>query len=155
MPSRITDSEHRRRWIAAGGIVALVAVATIVVVITGSASSDSPGVGPAGTYSAHRIDDVPRWIHDEQLPPEALNGAKLFAVSGCTTCHTYAGSGTSALHAPDLTAVGSRGLGIAFLTRFLACPSCVRPGSPMPSYPIGSKRLHDLAVFLEASKGVR
>jgi cbb3-type cytochrome oxidase cytochrome c subunit len=136
-----------------GGIVALVAVATIVVVIAGSASSDSPGVRPTGTYSAHRIDDVPRWTHNEHLPPNALDGAKLFAVSGCTTCHTYAGSGASALNAPDLTAVGSRRLGTAFLTRFLACPSCVRPGSPMPSYSIGAKRLHDLAVFLEASKG--
>jgi hypothetical protein len=140
--------------IAAGGIVAIVAIAAIVVVATGSGSSDSPGVGPPGRYS-NDAQQVPRWIHEEQLPPDALNGAKLFAVSGCTTCHTYAGSGTSALNAPDLTAVGSRGLGIAFLTRFLACPSCVRPGSPMPSYPLGSKRLHDLAVFLDASKGLR
>src|SRR5262245_49015071 len=144
--SRLTDSQHRRRWIAAGGIVALVAVASIVVVIAGSASSDGPGLGPPGRYSSD-AKQVPRWIHEEQLPPDALAGAKVFATAGCTTCHAYAGSGTSALNAPDLTAVGSRGLGIAFLRRFLACPSCVRPGSPMPSYPIGSKRLHDLAVF--------
>jgi hypothetical protein len=148
------NAGRRRLLIAAGGIVALVAVATIVVVIAGGASSDSPGTGPPGRYS-NDARQVPRWIHDEHLPPDALNGAKLFAVSGCTTCHTYAGSGTTALNAPDLTAVGSRGLGIAFLTRFLACPSCVRPGSPMPNYAIGSKRLRDLAVFLEASKGVR
>jgi hypothetical protein len=29
----------------------------------------------------------------------------------------------------------------------------VNPGSPMPSFPLGKKRLHQLAVFLEASKG--
>jgi cbb3-type cytochrome oxidase cytochrome c subunit len=150
------DARRRRRWIAAGGIVALVAVATIVVVITGGASSDSPGVGPAGTYSAHTIDDVPRWIHEEQLPPDALNGAKLFAVSGCTTCHTYAGSGTSALHAPDLTAIGSRHLGVDYEVQKLRCPECVTPGSVMPRFDsLGAKRLRQLAVFLEASKGVR
>jgi hypothetical protein len=30
----------------------------------------------------------------------------------------------------------------------------VNPGSPMPSFPLGKKRLHQLAVFLEASKGI-
>jgi menaquinol-cytochrome c reductase cytochrome b/c subunit len=100
------------------------------------------------------IQDVPRWIQQENLPPAAEPGAKLFATAGCTACHTYAGSGGSNLGAPDLTAIGSRNLGIDFQIRHLECPSCVNPGSPMPKFAsLGPQRLHQLAVFLEASKG--
>ena len=98
--------------------------------------------------------DVPRWIQAEKLPPAAIPGAKLFAVSGCTACHVYNGSGGAALGAPDLTNIGSRHLGIDYQIRHLKCPSCVNAGSPMPKFAsLGDKRLHDLAVFLEASKG--
>ena len=100
------------------------------------------------------IADVPHWITAEKLPPAALPGAKLFATAGCTACHTYLGAGGSQLGAPDLTAIGSRNLGIDFQIRHLQCPSCVTPGSPMPKFAsLGNARLHDLAVFLEASKG--
>src|ERR1700741_4237265 len=33
------------------------------------------------------IQDVPRWIQQENLPPAAVPGAMLFATSGCTACH--------------------------------------------------------------------
>jgi mono/diheme cytochrome c family protein len=98
--------------------------------------------------------DVPHWVKSQNLPPAAIPGAKLFAVSGCTACHTYAGSGSSNLGAPDLTAIGSRNLGIQFQIDHLKCPSCVNPGSPMPKFAsLGEKRLRQLAIFLEASKG--
>jgi menaquinol-cytochrome c reductase cytochrome b/c subunit len=100
------------------------------------------------------IQDVPRWIQQENLPPAAVPGAKLFASAGCTACHTYAGSGGSNLGAPDLTNIGSRNLGIQFQINHLKCPSCVNPGSPMPKFAsLGEQRLHQLAVFLESSKG--
>ena len=100
------------------------------------------------------IQDVPRWASTEHLPASALPGAKLFATAGCTACHTYAGSGGSNLGAPDLTAIGSRNLGIQFQINHLKCPSCVNPGSPMPKFEsLGETRLHQLAIFLEASKG--
>jgi mono/diheme cytochrome c family protein len=100
------------------------------------------------------IADVPSWIKAEKLPPAAVPGAKLFAVAGCTACHTYNGAGGAQLGAPDLTAIGTRKLGIDFQIRHLQCPSCVNPGSPMPKFAsLGTARLHDLAVFLEASKG--
>jgi menaquinol-cytochrome c reductase cytochrome b/c subunit len=98
--------------------------------------------------------DVPRWIQQENLPPAAVPGAKLFATSGCTACHTYAGSGGSNLGAPDLTDIANRHLGIATQIKHLQNPSSVTPGSPMPSFAsLGNTRLHQLAVFLEASKG--
>jgi menaquinol-cytochrome c reductase cytochrome b/c subunit len=100
------------------------------------------------------IADVPHWISAEHLPAAAVPGAKLFAVAGCTACHTYLGAGSSNLGAPDLTSIGTRHLGIAFQIRHLQCPSCVNPGSPMPKFAsLGTARLHQLAVFLEASKG--
>jgi mono/diheme cytochrome c family protein len=100
------------------------------------------------------IADVPGWIKAEKLPPAAVPGVKLFAVAGCTACHTYLGAGSSNLGAPDLTQIGTRNLGIDFQIRHLQCPSCVNPGSPMPKFAsLGTKRLRELAVFLEASKG--
>jgi len=100
------------------------------------------------------IADVPNWVKAEHLPPAALPGANLFATAGCTSCHTYLGVGSSNLDAPDLSAIGARGLGIAFQIRHLQCPSCVNPGSPMPKFAsLGPVRLHELAVFLESSKG--
>jgi menaquinol-cytochrome c reductase cytochrome b/c subunit len=102
------------------------------------------------------INNVPNWVKAEKLPPTAVPGAKLFAVSGCTACHTYLGDGSSNLGAPDLTSIGSRHLGIDFQIRHLKCPSCVTPGSPMPKFAsFPESKLHDLAVFLEASQGKR
>jgi menaquinol-cytochrome c reductase cytochrome b/c subunit len=98
--------------------------------------------------------NIPRWIKDERLPKEALPGVHLFAVAGCTACHTYDGAGGSNLGAPDLTDIGSRNLGIQFQINHLTCPSCVNPGSPMPPFKsLGPERLKQLAIFLEASKG--
>jgi cbb3-type cytochrome oxidase cytochrome c subunit len=74
--------------------------------------------------------------------------------AGCA-CHTYAGSGSTNLNAPDLSSIGSRQLGIRFQIAHLKCPSCVNPGSPMPPFKsLGPLRLRRLAVFLEASKGI-
>jgi menaquinol-cytochrome c reductase cytochrome b/c subunit len=102
------------------------------------------------------IQDVPNWVKAEHLPPSALPGAHLFATAGCTACHTYDGAGSSNLGAPELTAIGRRHLGIRFQVKHLKCPSCVNPGSPMPPFAsLGRKRLHELAIFLEASKGIR
>jgi len=100
------------------------------------------------------VQDVPNWVKAENLPPEALPGAHLFATAGCTACHTYNGAGGSNLGAPDLTAIGTRNLGIATQIKHLQDPSSVTPGSPMPPFAsLGDERLRQLAIFLEASKG--
>jgi menaquinol-cytochrome c reductase cytochrome b/c subunit len=97
---------------------------------------------------------VPKWAKKEQLPANALPGAKLFTQAGCLNCHTYLGTGSSNLGAPDLSKEGTRGRGIDFQIRHLKCPSCVTPGSPMPSFAaLGDASLRQLATFLEASKG--
>jgi cytochrome c553 len=99
---------------------------------------------------------IPSWAKKQgfQNNQEALKGANLFAESGCTNCHTYLGTGSSNLGAPDLSAEGSKGKGVAFQISHLKCPSCVNPGSPMPPFAaLGEDNLKALATFLEASKG--
>jgi mono/diheme cytochrome c family protein len=99
---------------------------------------------------------IPSWAKKQGFAgnKEAIAGANLFAESGCTNCHTYLGTGSSNLGAPDLSAEGSKNKGIQFQIQHLDCPSCVNPGSPMPSFKdLGNDNLRKLATFLEASKG--
>ena len=101
---------------------------------------------------------VPRWARTEGFAgkPQLVAGARLFARSGCTNCHTYLGSGATNLGAPDLSAEGARHKGVRFQLAHRRCPSCVKPGSPMPPFTaLGPSNLRRLAVFLEASKGGR
>jgi menaquinol-cytochrome c reductase cytochrome b/c subunit len=100
--------------------------------------------------------EIPSWAQKQGFAgnQEAIAGAHLFAESGCVSCHTYLGTGSSNLGAPDLSSEGSKGKGIQFQIDHLKCPSCVNPGSPMPSFAsLGEDNLHKLATFLEASKG--
>jgi cbb3-type cytochrome oxidase cytochrome c subunit len=84
----------------------------------------------------------------------ALAGARLFAESGCTNCHTYAGIGSSNLGAPDLSAAGTKGHSVSYFVRKLRCPSCITPGSSMPQFgALGAANLEKVALFLAASRG--
>ena len=99
---------------------------------------------------------MPKWAKEQGFTDNkaAIAGANLFAVAGCANCHTYLGAGGQNLGAPDLSAEGAKGRGIQFQIDHLKCPSCVNPGSPMPSFSqLGDARLRSLAEFLEASKG--
>jgi mono/diheme cytochrome c family protein len=100
------------------------------------------------------VQNVPKWIKDEQLPPKAVPGVNLFARAGCTACHTYDGVGGALLGAPNLTDIANRHLGVATQIKHLNDPGSVTPGSPMPSFSsLGQERLRQLAIFLEASNG--
>ncbi len=144
--------DRRRERRLSSRPVALVAAALTVIsmgVLTWK------GATAKEALASEVIHDVPTWVQKEHLPAAAVPGAKLFATAGCTACHTYAGSGGSNLGAPDLTSIGTRNLGIATQIKHLQDPSSVTPGSPMPSFrSLGVQRLHQLAVFLEASKGI-
>jgi menaquinol-cytochrome c reductase cytochrome b/c subunit len=99
---------------------------------------------------------IPSWAQKEGFANNkaALAGANLFAESGCVACHTYLGTGSTNLGAPDLSAEGAKNKGVQFQIDHLKCPSCVNPGSPMPVFAsLGEARLRLLAAFLEASKG--
>jgi len=133
-----------------------VAVVAAILTIVSMGVLTWKGATAKEALASEVIADVPHWISAEKLPSAAIPGAKLFATAGCTACHTYLGTGSSNLGAPDLTAIGTRNLGIDFQIRHLKDQAAVTPGSPMPKFAsLGEARLHDLAVFLEASKGKR
>jgi Family of unknown function (DUF5995) len=96
---------------------------------------------------------VARWARIEGLKGSAVVGAKAFIVNGCLACHRYLGDGTTRLAAPDLSAEGKLNRGVEWQIKLLRCPTCVLAGVPMPPLPFIHAR--DVAVFLEASKGVR
>jgi hypothetical protein len=133
-----------------------VAVVAAILVVLSMGVLTYKGATAKEALAAELRSQVPNWIKREQLPAAARPGAMLFAESGCLNCHTYLGAGSSNLGAPELTSEGKKNKGITFQIQHLKCPSCVNPGSPMPSFAaFKQSQLHDLAVFLEASKGER
>ncbi len=130
-------------------------VASILVVLSMGVLTYK-GATAKESLGAELIGQVPSWAKKEGFAnnKEAVKGATLFASVGCANCHTYNGSGSSNLSAPDLTAEGAKHQGIAFQISHLTCPSCVHAGSPMPPFASqGAANLKALATFLEASKG--
>jgi mono/diheme cytochrome c family protein len=133
-----------------------VAVVAAVLVVISMGVLTYKGATAKEALGSELLAQVPHWSQNEHFAnnPEAVQGAKLFAVAGCLNCHTYNGLGSHNLGAPDLTAEGAKGKGIDFQIAHLKCPACVNPGSPMPSFAgLGDENLHKLATFLEASKG--
>jgi mono/diheme cytochrome c family protein len=133
--------------------VALVAAVLVVVsmgVLTYKGATAKEALG------SELVALVPSWAEQQGIPKGsvAYQGAELFAVAGCLNCHTYLGAGGSQLGAPDLSAEGSKNKGVQFQIDHLKCPSCVNPGSPMPSFAaFSNEQLTQIATFLEASKG--
>ena len=103
----------------------------------------------AGAGALAKVDE---WMQKFNLPPNAREGAVLFATSGCTNCHTYDGIGAHV--GPELTEEGTRNRGIQWQIDHLKNPSAVTPGSSMPPFArLGEENLRKLAIFLESSKG--
>jgi len=130
-------------------------VASILVVISMGVLTYK-GATAKEALGTELLAHVPTWAQKEGFSnnPQAIEGAKLFAVAGCLNCHTYNGDGGTNLGAPELTAEGAKNKGIAFQIKHLQNPALVNPGSPMPSFAgLGDQRLKLLAIFLEASKG--
>ena len=131
-----------------------VAVVICILTVIAMGTLTYKGATAKEALASETLGAVPTWVKKNNLPKEAVPGAILFAQSGCLTCHTYLGTGSSNLGAPDLSAIGKKGLGIDTQIKHLKDPSSVTPGSPMPSFAsLGEDNLRKLAIFLEASKG--
>jgi len=130
-----------------------VAVVITILTVIAMGTLTYKGATAKEALASEVVTAVPTWVKKNNLPPAAVPGAKLFAQSGCLTCHTYLGTGSSNLGAPDLSAEGAKNKGIQFQIEHLQNPASKTPGSPMPSFAgLGVANLTKLATFLEASK---
>ena len=68
-----------------------VAVVAAILTIVSMGVLTWKGATAKEALASEVINDVPHWVAVNNLPPAAVPGAKLFAVSGCTACHTYDG----------------------------------------------------------------
>ena len=100
------------------------------------------------------VQAVPTWAARQgfQDNQEALAGAKIFASSGCTACHTYLGTGSSNQGAPDLSNEATRGKSKQQLMAYIKDPSQFG-NTVMPKFGFTDQQLAQLASFLLASKG--
>ena len=93
------------------------------------------------------------WQQEQGLSEEGVAGATLFAESGCMSCHTYLGSGSSNLGAPDLSEVGADGRSPEEFAAYVANPAEFG-NTVMPAYAdLGEENLLLLGTFLSESKG--
>ncbi len=124
----------------------LVAISMGVLTYKGAVAKES--------LASENIVLVPKWAEVQGFAdnPTAIAGAKVFAQVGCQTCHTYLGAGSSNLGAPDLSAEGKK-KDVKTLQAYIADPSKFG-NNVMPKFgSLGPTYLHQLAVFLSASKG--
>ena len=100
------------------------------------------------------VQAVPTWAQRQGFAgnAQAIAGAKIFASSGCTACHTYLGTGSSNQGAPDLSAEGKKGRNKQFFMQYIRDPSKFG-NNVMPKFGFNDQQLSQLAAFLLASKG--
>jgi menaquinol-cytochrome c reductase cytochrome b/c subunit len=133
-----------------------VAVVAAILVVLSMGVLTWKGAVAKESLGSENVTKVAGWAKQQKFEQnaKAIAGAKIFAQVGCLNCHSYLGTGGGFAGAPDLSAEGAKGKGIKFQIDHLTCPSCVNPGSPMPSFKdLGTENLTALANFLEASKG--
>ncbi|MEX2211565.1 MAG: c-type cytochrome [Gaiellaceae bacterium] len=131
-----------RRPVAVTAFV-LVVISMGVLTYKGATAEEASAAG------AEAIDAL---MVAQSLPEDARQGLQLYFESGCTSCHTYAGEGSSNLGAPDLTSIGTQE-DAAYFQRYVANPREFG-NQVMPVYQdLGDENLAALARWLEASKG--
>jgi mono/diheme cytochrome c family protein len=111
-------------------------------------SKKATTTSPSEALAAEGLDAVPSW----KVPAAAVAGARLFVLSGCTTCHTYRGTGSRQLGAKDLTRVGLRH-DRGYFERYVRRPGAFGNDVMPPFSALGKTRLRQLAIFLAASRG--
>jgi menaquinol-cytochrome c reductase cytochrome b/c subunit len=135
-----------------------VALVAAVLVVISMGVLTYKGATAKEALASEVISSVPKWTKDEGFGGNAtaVSGAKLFAQSGCATCHTYDGTGSSNQGAPDLTAIGAGGQGVEFFQRYVSDPSKFG-NTIMPKFgdQLSDQQLHQIATFLDASKGAK
>ena len=132
--------------------VALVA-ALITVVAMGTLTYK--GATAKESLGSETKEAVPTWAKRQGFEgnQEVVEGAELFAVSGCLQCHIYLGTGGGLLGAPDLSAIGAEGRGEEYFQAYVANPAQFGNTVMQPYAGLGEENLQKIAAFLAASKG--
>ena len=134
-----------------------VAIVAAVLVILSMGVLTWKGATAKESLGSEVLGAVPDWAEKQGFAANevAVAGAELFAQS-CTTCHTYLGAGSSNQGAPDLSAIGASGQGVNFFERYVSDPSQFG-NTIMPKFgeQLSKEQIHQIAVFLDASKGAK
>jgi cytochrome c553 len=131
-----------------------VAVIGAILVILSMGVLTYKGATAKEALASEVVQAVPTWAQRQGFTgnAEAIAGAKIFASSGCTACHTYLGTGSSNQGAPDLSAEATRGKSKQQLMAYIRDPSAFG-NNVMPKFGFDDQQLAQLAAFLLASKG--
>jgi menaquinol-cytochrome c reductase cytochrome b/c subunit len=132
-----------------------VAIVAAVLVVISMGVLTYKGATAKEALASEVVQAVPTWAKRQgfQDNKQAVAGATVFASSGCTACHTYLGTGSSNLGAPDLSAIGKGGKGVQGFADYVADPSKFG-NNVMPKFAsLGEDKLTQLGEFLNASKG--
>jgi mono/diheme cytochrome c family protein len=101
---------------------------------------------------------VQAWAEEQGFAgnKRAERGARIFAQVGCLNCHTYSGTGTGNLGAPDLTEIGKANPRSAKQFADYISDPLKFGNQVMPKFQgLGRPNLLALGEFLRVSKGER
>jgi mono/diheme cytochrome c family protein len=133
-----------------------VALVAAILVVLSMGVLTYKGATAKEALASEVVQAVPTWAQKQGFADNknAVAGAKLFAQSGCTSCHTYIGTGSSNLGAPDLSAIGAGGQGPKFFSSYVSNPRKYN-NTVMPVFGnLGSpENIRNIGIFLDASKG--
>ena len=131
-----------------------VAMVAAVLTIISMAVLTYKGATATEALGSELVVLVPEWAEEQGFAddPQAVQGAELFAKTGCLQCHTYMGQGAGNLGAPDLTEIGQTN-DAAYFVQYLSNPAQFG-NTVMGSYAyLGQENLDALGAFLAASDG--
>jgi menaquinol-cytochrome c reductase cytochrome b/c subunit len=133
-----------------------VALVAAILVVLSMGVLTYKGAVAKEALASEVVQAVPSWAAKQNFAnnAKAVAGAKLFAQSGCTSCHTYLGTGSSNLGAPDLSAIGAGGQPASFFSSYVSNPRKYN-NSVMPVFGnLGSaENIRNIGIFLASSKG--
>jgi quinol---cytochrome c reductase cytochrome c subunit, bacillus type len=138
-----------------------VAVVAAVLTVISMGTLTYKGAVAKESLGTENVTNVPAWAQKEGFASntQAKEGARIFALVGCQNCHTYLGTGTPNLGAPDLSAIAkTNDRGVQGFADYVSDPSqfgnTVMPQFGGPAG-LGDQNLRALGAFLHASKGTK
>ncbi len=137
-----------------------VAIVTVIVVVLSMGVLTYKGATAEEALGSQLAAAVPEWAEQQGFEGNevAIEGAILYAETGCAQCHVYLGVGSANLGAPELTAIGAGDRGIEYFKNYVANPADFG-NNVMPAFgeefggSLNDEQLTAIATFLDASKG--